>query len=65
MIDSSVHGIVNLAQAMHQAKLSDQIQTEMLKKANDLTKQQGEAAVQLMQSVPQAQGDGNSIDVYA
>jgi hypothetical protein len=63
MIDTSVNGIVNLVQAMHQAKLSDQVQTEMLKKANELTKQQGEAAVQLMQSVPQA--GGNSIDLYA
>lgn len=65
MIDST-GGIANLAQAMQKAKVSEQHQTAMLKKINDMTKKEGEQAVQLLQSVPGAKSSSShAIDVYA
>jgi|GEM_PF-1955665 len=61
----SVSGIVNLSQAMHRSSLHSQLGTAVLKMANDMMKEQGQAALELLQSVPAApQSGGSTIDVY-
>lgn len=51
MADSlSISGVANAALALQQQKLSEQVGTAVLVKAKDITKQEGEAALQLLES---------------
>jgi hypothetical protein len=49
MIDS-VSGLAQVAVALQQSKLSDEVNTAVLKKVQDIQEQQGAAAIQLLQS---------------
>lgn len=51
MADSlSISGVANAALALQQQKINEQVGTAVLAKAKDVTKQQGEAALQLLES---------------
>jgi hypothetical protein len=65
MIDS-VNGIIGAAQAMHQAKINQQLEISAVKLANDTLKQQGQAEMQLIEAVPApspTEGSGQNINV--
>jgi hypothetical protein len=67
MIDS-INGLVGSAQALQQAKISQQQEISALKLANDMMKQQGQAAVEMIEAVapPSAsEGSGQQLDVTA
>ncbi len=61
MIDS-VSGIANVAMAMQQQKVAQQIDIAVFNKAQDIQKQQGEQVLQLLDS---AQVAPTGIDVRA
>jgi hypothetical protein len=60
-----VSNIVNLAQAMHSARLQQQHASAIFKLVRDQSQQQGENVMALLQSVPQAGAAGGHIDVNA
>ena len=59
MLDS-VSGVANLAIALQQQKLADQVNMAVLNKTQDIQKQQGEAILSLLNS---AQVPQTTIDV--
>ena len=59
MIDS-VSGIANLAMAMQQQKISQQVEIAVFNKAQDIQKQQGQDMLQLLDS---ANVSSSGIDV--
>jgi hypothetical protein len=59
---------VNVGQLFASSKLQQQKDVAILKMANDQLKQDGENAIQLIQSLPQATSDnpvGSLLDVFA
>jgi hypothetical protein len=60
MVDS-VSSLANVAVAMQQQKISQQINIAVMNKAQDLQEQQGQAVLQLLASTNISQG----IDVHA
>lgn len=60
MIDS-ISGTANLAATLQQQKLSQQIDIAVMKKTKDVQEQQGQSALQLLESTKITQG----IDVHA
>ncbi|PPC88823.1 MAG: hypothetical protein CTY34_13265 [Methylobacter sp.] len=51
MADSlSISGVANAALALQQQKLTEQVGTAVLVKAKDISKQEGEAALQLLEA---------------
>jgi hypothetical protein len=59
MIDS-LSGVANMAVALQQQKLAQQIDVAVMKKSQDLQEQQGQAALQLLESAKITSG----IDVH-
>jgi Putative motility protein len=59
MIDS-LSGVANMAVALQQQKLAQQIDVAVLKKNQDIQEQQGQAALQLLESAKITTG----IDVH-
>jgi Putative motility protein len=59
MIDS-LSGVANMALALQQQKLAQQIDVAVLKKNQDIQEQQGQAALQLLESAKIT----NGIDVH-
>lgn len=58
----SISGIASAAIAMQQQKMAQQVNLAVMNKAQEVQKQQGEAAMQLLNSTPAASG---RLDVYA
>ncbi|NOT86014.1 MAG: YjfB family protein [Methylococcaceae bacterium] len=58
----AISGIMNTAVAVQQNKAATQLNVAILNKAQDVQKQQGEAVLQLLSSVP---SNPRGIDVYA
>jgi len=46
----SISGVANAALALQQQKLTEQVGTAVLVKAKDISKQEGEAALQLLEA---------------
>lgn len=55
MVDS-ISGLANAAVAMQQQKISQQINIAVFNKAHDIQEQQGQAALQLLESAKITQG---------
>lgn len=64
-MSDSISSIASLGTVMQQQKTAQQVNMAVLNKAQDIQKQQGEAAVKLIQSATPASTSTNSIDVYA
>ncbi|MDD5578829.1 MAG: putative motility protein [Methylobacter sp.] len=60
MVDS-ISGLTNVAVALQQQKISEQISTAVLNKAQEVQKQQGQEALQLIEPATGTQ----HIDVHA
>jgi hypothetical protein len=58
----SIASVANAAVALQQQKMAQQINLAVMNKAQDVQKQQGEAAFQLLNSTP---GNSSRLDVYA
>jgi Putative motility protein len=59
MVDS-ISGLANAAVSMQQQKIAQQINNAVFKKAQDIQEQQGQAALELLESAKITQG----IDVH-
>lgn len=59
------NGLINLVQGLNSAKVSNDFQTLVAKKAQDVQKQEGNSALQLLQSakVPQPGSPGSNINI--
>jgi Putative motility protein len=60
MVDS-ISGVANMAVALQQQKLTQQIDVAVMKKTKDIQEMQGQSALQLLESVKIPSG----IDVHA
>ncbi len=60
MVDS-ISGVANMAVALQQQKLSQQIDVAVMKKTKDIQEMQGQSALQLLESAKIT----NGIDVHA
>lgn len=64
-MSDSISSIASLSTVMQQQKTAQQLNVAVLNKAQDIQKQQGEAAIKLLESASPAAPSSNSIDVYA
>lgn len=62
-MSGSISSITSLSTMMQQQKVAQQLEVTMLKKAQDIQEQQGEAALKLLQSAAPSAAN-SSIDVY-
>lgn len=62
----NIERTIQVSPQLSAQRTATQIQTKTMKMANDQIKAEGQAALQLIQSVPQATGNiGNNINVTA
>jgi len=60
----NINGITQLSTALSSQRVNTELQVAVVKLANDNMEIQGQAALQLIQSLPQAVGNvGNNINV--